>query len=214
MKKIKLLIVDDLSIVREGIKHKIKQEPTIELVAETSSCESAIQYLKYNPNTVNVLLMDIESSVDCGTHIINTIKQIDPMVNVLVFTLNHERKTVLSFIKAGALGYVLKNDDNELLKSIKEVAKKNKYFSNKISVSMVDYMMNKRGENEDVTLSKREIEILENIAKGQTNKETGMVLGISSRTVETHRRNIFEKIGVRNTAEMIKYSLMNNIISY
>jgi len=116
-------------------------------------------------------------------------------------------------LKAGALGYVLKEaGTDELISAIKTVANGQKYYSNEVSVTMINSLMSDN-KSKDSQLSERELEVLAHIATGKTNKKIGEKLCISGRTVETHRRNILEKLDVKNTAEMIRYAIENKIIA-
>ena len=126
--------------------------------------------------------------------------------------MHAEETYIMNMLKAGALGYILKETGvSELVSAIKTVADGQKYYSNEVSVTMINSLMseNKSASSE---LSEREIEVLGHIAKGFTNKEAGDKLCISGRTVETHRRNILSKLDMRNTAEMIRYAIENQLV--
>src|SRR5690606_32960147 len=130
---------------------------------------------------------------------------------VLALTMHTEGSYIENMLSAGALGYILKESgQEELITAIKTVAEGKKYFSNEVSVTMINSLMNKPAEKEP--LSDREKDVLKLIAMGKTNKEAGEILYISTRTVETHRRNILGKLEIENTAEMIQYAIKNKII--
>jgi DNA-binding NarL/FixJ family response regulator len=125
----------------------------------------------------------------------------------------HIEETYISnMLKAGALGYILKESNKtDLIEAVKSVASGKKYYSNEVSVTLINSLMT-GSQNKDKELSERELEVLTYIASGNTNNEIGEKLFISGRTVETHRRNILSKLDVKNTAEMIKYAIKNNLV--
>ena len=212
MKTIKVLIVDNLSIVREGIKHIVKKDNDIIIVGEAKSCEEAIKYLDEHPGDVDVLMIDTILLDICSVGISEALLNKKNSFEMLVFTQKDDEFSIISTIKLGALGYITKEEMDELIPAIREVAIGNRYFSHKVRVKMMNSFI---GEHPHPLkkLSIREKEIIKHIADGETNIRVGKVLGISSRTVETHRRNILGKMGVKNTAEMIKYAMNNRIIA-
>ena len=108
--------------------------------------------------------------------------------------------------------YILKESNkNDLIEAIKSVATGKKYYSNDVSVALINSLMTS-DQNKDNELSERELEVLTYISSGLTNNEIGEKLFISGRTVETHRRNILSKLDVKNTAEMIRYAIRNNLV--
>ena len=213
MKTIKLLLADDHLIIRDGIKLMLKKSPEFAIIAEASDGKEVLSYLKANPNKVDIVLMDINmpemNGIEATQHITENFKN----VKVLALTMHAEETYITSMLKAGALGYILKESgSNELITAIKSVAIGQKYYSNEVSVTMINSLMSNKNPKSAV-LSDRETEVLTHIASGSTNKEVGEMLSISGRTVETHRRNILAKLEVRNTAEMIRYALKNNLVA-
>tara|TARA_B100000809_G_scaffold75643_1_gene73356 strand:+ start:1309 stop:1953 length:645 start_codon:yes stop_codon:yes gene_type:complete len=213
MKTINLLLADDHTIIRDGIKLMLKKNSEFNIVAEANNGEEAISYLLANPNTIDVILMDINmpemNGIEATQYITNNIKGL----NILALTMHAEETYITSMLRAGALGYILKEaGTSELMSAIKSVASGQKYYSNEVSVTMINALMNNDSPKSPV-LSKRESEVLGHIAMGTTNKKVGEILFISGRTVETHRRNILDKLDLKNTAELIRYAIENKVVS-
>ena len=213
MEKVKLLLADDHSIIRDGIKLMLKKNSEFEIVAEAKNGKEVIEYLTNNQDTIDVVLMDINMPEMNGIEATQFIVEHCKGVNVLALTMHAEETYISSMIKAGALGYILKESGtSELVAAIKSVAAGDKYYSNEVSVTMINALMN--GEKPKASaLSERETEVLGHIAGGSTNKEVGEKLCISGRTVETHRRNILAKLEIKNTAEMIRYAIENDLVA-
>ncbi|PJA07351.1 MAG: DNA-binding response regulator [Flavobacteriales bacterium CG_4_10_14_0_2_um_filter_32_8] len=212
MATIKLLLADDHQMIRNGIKLMLKKNVEFEVVAEASSGEEVISYLERNAARVDVILMDINMPGMGGIEATEIITKKYSTIKVLALTMHSEETFITSMMKVGALGYILKEaDTNELIMAINTVALGKKYYSNEVSVAMINALMSK-DNSQGTDLSDREIEVLKYIAAGDTNKEAGEKLFISPRTVETHRRNILSKLDVKNTAEMIKYAYQHQLI--
>lgn len=213
MKAIRILLADDHQIIRDGIKLMLKKSAEFEIIQEASNGQEVIEYLSTNADDVDVVLMDInmpeKNGIEATQHISDYVKG----VKVLALTMHAEETYITSMLKAGALGYVLKESGTEeLMSAIKAVASGKKYYSNEVSITMINALMNDEKPKAQV-LSEREREVLGHIAMGSTNKEVGELLFISGRTVETHRRNILDKLDLRNTAELIRYAIENQLIA-
>ena len=214
METIKLLLADDHLLIRNGLKSLLKRSADFEVVAEAINGKEVVEYLTQNPQTVDVVLMDINMPTMSGIEATEIISEKFKNVKVLGLTMHVEEVYISKMIKAGALGYVLKDSNAEdLVFAIKTVSEGDKYYSNEVSVIMINSLMNEESLKGSTPLSTREIEVLGHIAKGYTNKEIGEFLNISSRTVETHRRNIHVKLEVKNTAEMIRVAIQSNLVA-
>jgi len=216
MDVIKVLLVDDHSIIRNGIKLMLKKNTTIKVVAEANSGVEAIDYLEKNAQDIDVVLMDIDMPGLNGIDTTKVITKEYKNINVLALSMDIEEKYIKEMLDAGAAGYILKQASiEELNQAVENVAQGKKYFSNEVSTTMINALMhNGKGNEKDVinVLSAREKEVLSLIALGKTNKEVGEKLFISARTVESHRRKIMEKLELNNTAELIRYAIENNMM--
>ncbi len=212
MEKIKLLVADDHHIIRDGIKSMLNKSSEIDVVAEVGSGIELLKYLDENPHSINIILMDINMPGMDGLEATKIVSEKFPSIKILCLTMHTEEKYITDMIKAGARGYILKDGNiDELIKAITTINTGKKYFSNDVSTAMINSLMN-QDNSKGVSLTEREVEVLSFIADGGTNKEAGEKLFISARTVETHRRNIMEKLDLRNTAEIVKYAMRNNLI--
>jgi DNA-binding NarL/FixJ family response regulator len=191
----------------------LKKNLNFKIVAEAANGGEVIQYLYDNPNSIDVVLMDINMPIMNGIEAAKIILEKFSDVKVLALTMHAEESYITNMLKAGALGYILKESKTEeLVSAIKSVARGEKYYSNEVSVTLINSLMN-GDKPQESELSDREAQVLSHIATGLTNKEVGEILYISGRTVESHRRNIMGKLDLRNTAEMIRYALEHEIVA-
>ncbi|NQX98674.1 MAG: response regulator transcription factor [Flavobacteriales bacterium] len=212
MSEIKILLVDDHKLIRDGLKLIINTSDNIKVIGECGDGKEAISYLKRNADDIDLVLMDIAMPKMNGVDATKIITELYPRINVLALTMHVEETYIMNMIKAGALGYILKDSGREkLIEAIKTVYRKEKYYSNEVSLKLIDLLLHKDKVVKQ-TLTERETEILKLISNGYTNKEVADFLFISSRTVESHRRNILKKLKLRNTAELIKYALSNSLV--
>ncbi|HCQ30229.1 MAG TPA: DNA-binding response regulator [Flavobacteriales bacterium] len=214
MRKIKTLLVDDHQIVRDGIRAMLlPAKDEIEIAAEASNGAEAVQILEKEP--FDVVLMDINMPELNGIDATEIIKKRHPATRVLALTMHAEEGFIVNMIKAGADGYILKESGREeLISAIKAVRSGKKYYSNEVSVTMINSMLSDKPSASKIVgdLSKREMEVLQLIVDGFTNMEIADKLFISNRTVDTHRRNLLQKLNVRNTAELVKFALKNGLV--
>jgi DNA-binding NarL/FixJ family response regulator len=214
---IKVLLVDDHKMIRDGVRSMLSQMKNIKVVGECSNGNEAIAYLKENNDDVDIIIMDINMPILNGIEATQQLVANDVKAKIIAMTMRGEEKYISKMLAAGAVGYILKDSGkDELFKAIIDVHGGEKYFSNEVRISLVSSYLNKKSTNGlyPDEFSAREIEVLICISEGLTNKLTGEKLFISSRTVETHRRNMLQKAGVNNTIELIKYGIKNGLIEY
>lgn len=218
MEKIKVLLVDDHTILRDGIASILNQVEGIEVVGGLSSGEDAVNsFPKYSPN---VILMDIVMSGMTGLEATRWIKEQDPSIKIIIISSEIKKEYVSTGIKCGIDGYLPKDVDKEtLITAVRSVMKGEKYFNTAITNLVFEdfYMGEREGKkrNRKIAegLTNRENQILELIASGKSNQEVADTLFISTKTVETHKANILDKLGLRNTAQLVKYAIKHNIIT-
>ena len=211
MDTIRLLIADDHVIIRNGLKLMLNKNPKYKIVAEVSSGQEAIDYVDNNPNDVDVILMDIDMPGVNGIEATKIITSKHENIRILALSMHDEEVYITSMIEAGATGYILKQADiQEITQAIESTALGKKFYSHEVSITIIN-SLHKKSKDKGNELSVREMEILSLIAAGLTNKEVGEKLFISARTVESHRRNILDKLDFKNTAEMIRYAIEHNI---
>jgi len=206
--KTRILLVDDHAILLDGIKSLLQKEDGLEVVAQTSTAEEALEYLKYNE--VDIVITDFHMPGMDGLALVNTVKRVQPNAKTIVLSMHDETHLVKEILRAGVNGYVLKKDSHkELLQAINEVHKGNVYLSNDINKLLITNLQN---PDEGRLLTDREREILKLIAKEYSNKQIAEELFISERTVETHRKNIFRKTATNSLVGLIKFAYANNLI--
>jgi len=214
---IRLLLVDDHKIIRDGIRSLLSSNKEIEIVGECEDGDEVEAFL--NANEVDVILMDINMKRMNGIDATEYILKKFPDKKVLALSMHNEEVYIAKILKAGALGYILKNTGKEeLIEAINKVFDQENYFSKEVSdIMMSKYMKTQKKSATSKSLitldelTKREIEILKLIATEMTNTEIGEKLFISSRTVDTHRRNLLQKLQVKNTAGLVRFALENSL---
>ena len=205
-----IIAVDDDFAVRMAMDFMFKKWPEYNLILAEDPNDALV---KLDEHEYMMMFSDINMPVMSGVEATEIITQRYGSVSVLALTMHEEPSYVSKMVNAGALGYVLKGSKMfELESAIKAVAYGTKYYSSSVSISMINSLI-KKDKQKYSELSNREKEVLICVANGSTNQEIGIELNISKRTVETHRRNILGKLEVRNTAEMIRYALQNNLTS-
>lgn len=198
---IKIMVVDDHQLFRDGLLALLSKDEDIHIIGTASSSEELLEAL--NTKHPHVVLMDISMKEMDGLEAIRLAKHTHPEVKFVVLTMHAEGQYVVKAVRNGAYGYLLKNaDEDELLEAIHTVFSGKKYFNDEISQLMIGNMA-LEGEPHK-KLSNRETEVLKLVSEGKTTKEIADQLFVSTRTVETHRVNMMKKLKVQNTAELIK----------
>ncbi len=215
--KIKVLLVDDHTLIREGIKSMIENTPDIEVTGSVASAEESINEVR--ETQPDVILMDIMMTGMTGIEATRWIKEFSPMVKVVLVTMEVSKEYVSAGIKSGVDGYLPKDVDKEtLLNAIRTVHSGGRFFNDAImKLVFEDFYTHEKLKTSTKKLpndlTKREHEILGLVASGKSNKELAETLFISIKTVETHKTHILEKLGLKNTTELVKYAIKHNIIS-
>lgn len=209
--QIKVLIADDHKIIRVGLLGILKAVPDVEVVGEA---EDGLEVLSLLEKTIaDVVLMDIDMGHSSGVEATRKVKAHYPDVQVLALTMHEEQDHILQMLEAGASGYLLKNTGaEELVAALHAVSKGDSYYSKTVSATLLKALTNLKEKSaprlkKDIPLSDREIEVLRLIAQECSNGEIAEKLFISIRTVDTHRRNILDKLEVKNTAGLVKYAI-------
>ncbi|HWP83395.1 MAG TPA: response regulator transcription factor [Bacteroidota bacterium] len=211
-KKIRLLIADDHSIVRSGLRALLESGEHFAVIGEATNGEQAIRMAtKTKPD---VILLDLSMPKLSGIEAARLLKEKLPQLKILILTIYESEEYVSQMVGAGVDGYVLKNADRkELLDAISTVASGKRYFSRKISDIIIDGFIKKTSSEEQPRtpppvrkLSQREIQILQFIAQGLTSPQIAEKLFLSVRTVNTHRSNIMKKLGIHETAGLVRYA--------
>lgn len=211
--KIRVLVVDDHAIVRAGIAALLKSERDIVVVGEAETGEQALR--KISSLAPDVVLMDLTLPGMDGIETTARIGRQFPAVRVLVLTQHDQEEYLRRVMESGARGYIVKNSlAEDLLRGIRSVHKGERFFDAATTL-IADSLARREVQphpSRDI-LTKREREILHYIAEGNTNMETAQILNISVRTVEFHRANLAEKLGLHDTASLVKYAIKHKIVT-
>lgn len=193
----------------DGLKALLTDEKHISLVGESTSAKTALKEVgEYRPD---IVLSDINMPEMDGIELTREIKKRQPEVKVIALSMYGERETISDMLKAGVSAYILKNTGKqELLKAIEKVAAGGTFFSDEVSAEMMRTYPEQAAR--EISLSQREIEVIELIAKEYTNAMIAEALFISERTVETHRKNIFRKTDTKSVIGLLKYCVDKRII--
>jgi DNA-binding NarL/FixJ family response regulator len=214
--------VDDHNIILNGIKTMLEDETEIDIIGEANNGKDAI--LKAETLKPDVILMDIKMPEMNGIEATKEITARNLPVGIVGLTMFDDDEYIAAMLQAGAKGYLLKNSSKQdIMAALKKVATGETYFSNEVTAAALRRLMAGhapvRATNgssavsmDEVPLTKREMEILALIADELTNQEIADRLFISQRTVHSHRRNLMQKIGVKNTAGLVRYALEHKLL--
>lgn len=210
---IKIVLADDHTIMRKGLRSLLEQKHNIEVVAEAEDGRTTVQLAhKLKPD---VVIMDISMPDLNGIEATHQIIDTEPDIKVIALSMYSDRKFVAGMLKAGASGYLLKDCAfDELSRAIETVIDDQTYLSPKVAGTVVkDYMEHLSTEDKSAftSLTDREREVLQLIAEGKSTKQMASVLFVSVKTVETHRQNIMNKLNLYNIPDLVKYAIREGI---
>ena len=212
MDKIKVLLVDDHTLMREGIRALLSTQKDIEIAGEASDGSEAIK--KVQELSPDVVLMDVVMPGMDGLEATRRIKKKNPKVKVLVLTQHDNKEYILSAIKAGSSGYVPKKAlSEELVSAIRAVSQEGSFLYPSAASALIEEYLRQPREDPYDRLTDREREVLRLIADGHTSREIAEMLVISIKTVLSHRNKIMAKLGIHNRTELIRYAINRGLVS-
>lgn len=217
MNKIRILLVDDHRLMREGIAAMLQGLENVEIVGSVSSGEAAMNLIdEVKPN---IILMDIHMGGMTGIEATRWIKEQNPGISIILISMEVNQELISAGIKAGISGYVPKDTDKDILiEALHAVSKGEKYFSPEVTALIFEEFYSKEKDGKSSTkkksteLSKREEEVLILIANGKKTREVADELFISVKTVETHKQHILDKLGLTNTVQLVRYAIENDFV--
>lgn len=210
MNKIKIYIVDDHEMFREGVKMLLAKSNDFEIIGEASNGKECLENI---PPDVDVILMDISMPVLDGMEATQQIIQKDPSAKIIALSMFGDQEYYYKMIHSGVKGFVLKEaGSKELETAIKEVYEGRNFFSQELLRNIIITLSEKKSENVVHDFSPRELEILQLICSGWSNKEIADKLCISIRTIENHKATLMQKTGVKNTISLIIFAIKNSIV--
>ena len=211
MKNIKVFIVDDHNLFREGLKLLLTSLDFITEIFEAQNGKELLETVK--DKQPDIILMDIEMPEIDGIEATKEVLKIFPDIKIIALSMYSDENYYSRMIDAGAKGFLLKNSNfNDVKKALKDVYKDKNYFSPEILEAIIKNLNKKKYKKKNTDLTKREIEVLYNICKGLSNQEIADFLYISKRTVDKHRENLLSKTQAKNTAGLVIYAIKNKII--
>jgi len=215
MTSLRILLADDHTIVRHGLRKILQEQPDWTVVAEAADGREAVrQVLETRPE---VAVLDIGMPQLNGIEATRQIARRAPEVKVLILSMHADEAYVIQALQAGAKGYLLKDSaDKDVVRAIAAVAQGKSFFSPTVAKVMLDDYVRRLAEkgvtDRYATLSEREREVFQLIAEGRTNKDIADLLCISASTVETHRARVMEKLGLHSAAELVLYAVRRGVI--
>ncbi|MFN6947017.1 MAG: response regulator [Cytophagaceae bacterium] len=218
MDKIKILLADDHSIVRDGIKSTLSHHKKFNVIGEASNgLEAVLAVDRLHPD---IAIVDISMPEMSGIEAVRKITALGDSTRCLILSMHDKEEYVMEAIEAGAFGYLLKDTEKEeFVKALNSISIGEKYFSTAVSGILVNGYLHKlkkepvsKVEEEESSLTKRERNILKRIVKGENNKDIAEELDISIRTIETHRWNIMKKLKVKNAVEMVRKAMEEKMV--
>ena len=212
--KIRLLIADDHALMREGLRSLIQAEEDMEVVGEAENGTETIE--RAAGLRPHVVVMDVAMPDINGIEATRKIIEAQPQTRVVALSGHARRAFVREMLTAGASAYVLKHTAyEELVRAIRQVMKGKKYLTPQVARGVIDAYVELSSSVSDhpafIVLTVREREVLQQLAEGRSTKEMADAMGVSVKTVETHRRNIMEKLDLHSVAELTKYALREGI---
>jgi DNA-binding NarL/FixJ family response regulator len=204
--KITVLLVDDHSLVRRGFRRLLEDDPDIAVVGEAEDGNQAVDLAaELKPR---VVVMDFALPSMNGAVAARQILKNQPEIAILILSMHNEASYIRTCLEAGARGYLLKNAmDLEMVSAVKKVAAGERVLDPRLDPAAV------APDSELPQLTTRELEVLQLIVHGKSNKEIAAVLGLSANTVAVHRANIMQALGIHNTAELVVYAIRQGLVS-
>jgi two-component system NarL family response regulator len=212
---ISVLLVDDHQLMREGLRAVLSRDSTITVIAEADTGWRALELVREMPP--DIVVMDISMPDLNGIDATRRLHDKHPETKVIGLSTHTDKRYILAMLEAGALGYVVKAAaGDDLIRAIHAVARGDKYISPEVTGVLINSHLNRTPSPEEMggtALGAREREVLQLLAEGKTSAEIAAILHISTSTVETHRRNIMQKLDLHSVAELTKYAIREGLTS-
>ena len=218
----RVLIADDHAIVRRGLRALLASQPGIEVCSEASSGTEALDGVK--KEKPDLLVLDLTMPEMNGLEVARAVREESPTTDILVLSVHFSEEVAREVLRSGAIGYVLKSDaDTELLSAVDHARHHQPFFTGKLAVSMAESFMQgpPPGEPEPpvdgkelpgTPLTGREVQVIQLLADGKSNKQVADTLGVSVRTVESHRNHIMRKMSFTSFSDLIRFAIRANLI--
>jgi len=216
-KSYRVLIADDHSVIRSGVRQLLEAQAGIEVCCEATTGVEAVEYVK--KGKPDMVLLDLTMPEMNGLDAARQIREISPNTDILVLSMHYTEEIAREVLRSGARGYMLKSDANaELVTAVNRVRRGEQYFTGCLSATMAEsFAQTKANSSEDsviagTSLTPREAEIIQLLAQGKSNKEAAAVLGVSTRTVESHRNHIMKKMEFESFSDMVRFAIRKSLV--
>jgi DNA-binding NarL/FixJ family response regulator len=212
--KIRIILADDHAIFRDGLRALLEDQPRMQVLAEADNGREAVRLAReLSPELV---VMDVTMPGLNGVEATRQITSVSPKIKVIALSMHADQRRVAEMLAAGASGYLLKNSAfEELIRAIDAVVEHGNYFSPPVIGPIVrEYLkLSSREHSADPSLTPREREVLQLLAEGNSSKETGFMLGLNVKTIDTHRQRIMKKLKLYNLADLTRYAIREGLTS-
>ena len=209
---IKILLVDDHTIVRDGLKRIISESTGMEVIAEAENGQIAMEMIYEHPS-INFVVLDISMPGKSGLDVLKEIRSYDAKLPVLMLSMHAEDQYAIRTLKAGASGYLTKESASELLvEAIRKVHQGGRFISDEVANLLALNLTNKKMEFQHEQLSDREYQVMVMIASGKTIVKISKELNLSDKTISTYRKRILEKMDFKTSSEITHYAFLNKLV--
>ena len=219
MNSYRVLVADDHGVVRHGLRMLLESQPGVQVCGEARTGLEAMDYV--NKERPDLLILDLTLPDMNGLEVMRKIRKESPSTGVLILTMHFSEELAREMLRCGALGYVLKSDaDTELLAALDHARHHQPFFTSRLAISMAQSYVRRPGDTtgsgDDGVLPKsltpRESEVVKLLAEGKSNKEVASTLGVSTRTIESHRNHIMHKMNFASFSELIRFALRMHVV--
>ena len=209
---IRVIIVDDHTIVRKGIKQLLEDTDDIRIEGEAANASEMFRALE--ETSYDVILLDIALPGRSGVEALKQLKEFYPNIPVLILSMYPEEQYALRVMKAGASGYLTKeNDPEEMVNAIRNATKGKKYISTSLAETLANHFYERNEKPGYKNLSDREFEVLQHIASGRPLTEIADQLSLSVKTISTYRSRVLKKLGLKNNSDIVKYAMNHGLLN-
>jgi DNA-binding NarL/FixJ family response regulator len=215
MTTLRIIVVDDHAVVRRGVRALLESQPGWEVVAEATTGREAVALARQlRPD---IVILDLSLPELNGLDATRQILKEAPRTEVLVLTMHHSEELARNVLHVGARGYVLKSDaDDDLIAAVESLRQHRPFLTSTVTEFVLDDYLKRPDGTDDrpphAIVTVRERELIQLLAEGKSNKEAAVSLGLSVKTIETHRANLMRKLHFRSVSDLVRYAIRNNIV--
>jgi DNA-binding NarL/FixJ family response regulator len=208
---IRVLIADDHAVVRRGVKETLEDAAGLVVVGEAANGFEVLQFVQREP--VDIAILDISMPYSSGLEILEQLHPLQPNVRVLILSIFPEKQYALQALRAGAYGYLTKNSaPDELITAIRTIARGEKWITPALAQELANLVDTRHLSAPHQRLTGREYDVMLRLATGKTAAEIGAEMGISAKTVSSYRTRILAKLGLNNTAGIVRYAVEHGLL--